>query len=201
MAGVAAKLLGGLLNVGQTVGQVAPLYGQYAAGLGMQGVGYGMQGAAHLGGTKFGQSAATGLGLAAGKGIYNVLTGNGPIQRRKDRQAAAAAGGCSCSSSKPKPSCEEKCAYGRMMSEKCRGCKGYTGKGPGGYKRRYGRGGYGSTGGTSGTPYRSTSIPYGGSKPRVSGRQYRRNTRVTGRQQRRTNRQNARQQRRANRRN
>jgi len=100
-----------------------------------------------------------------------------------------------------------------MMAEKCQGCKGFTGKGPGGYKRRYGPGGYGSSSGASrpytgvaGSGYRS--LPYGGSKPRVAGRQYRKTMRTTGRvarraarQTRRTNRQTARQNRRANRRN
>jgi len=160
--------------------------------------------------TKIGQAGLGAVGAAAGKGIYNVLTGNGPIQRRKNAAAGSAHAGCSCSEPKPKPTCEEKCAYGRMMAEKCQGCKGYTGKGPGGYKRRYGPGGYGS----SSRPYASagtsgySSLPYGGSKPRVAGRQYRKTTRTTGRvarraarQTRRTNRQSARQQRRFARRN
>lgn len=172
--------------------------------------GYGQQASNTVGkiaGTKFGQnlmgSAGTAIGGAAIKGIFNVLTGNGPLQRKK-KAASSAAAGCSCKAEKPKYTCEQKCAYGRQMAQKCQGCRGYTGKGPGGYKRRYGKGGYSYGGrsysGYSSSGYRST-VPYGGSKPRVSGRQYRRSLRTAGRQTRRTNRQAARQARRARRRN
>ena len=100
-------------------------------------------------GLKFGTSLASGAGTMFGsmavKGLYNVITGNGPIQRRKKAAAAASSsspssGGCSCGPTKPSYSCEEKCAYGRMMSEKCQGCKGYSGKKPGGYRSSYSRG-------------------------------------------------------------
>jgi len=158
----------------------------------------GAEAAGALGGSTLGRAALGGLGAAAGKGIFNVLTGNGPIRRRRERERQAAAGasgkpgGCSCGDEKPQYTCEEKCAYGRMMAEKCMGCRGYSGKAPGGYRRSY-----------SSYPYRSTgntpALPYGGSKPRVAGRQYRRSMRQTARQTRRTMRTAARQTRRTNR--
>lgn len=122
-----------------------------------------------LGSSTLGKAALGGLGAAAGKGIFNVLTGNGPIRRRRERERQAAAGkpgGCSCSE-KPQYSCEEKCQYGRMMAEKCMGCRGYSGKAPGGYRRSYGS--------SYGKPYK-TPAKYnykGGYKGRPRGRQAR----------------------------
>jgi len=198
--------LGGIMDAGQAFGELAPIYGQYALGAGMMGagtaLGAGANAAGSILGSKFGQAGVTAAGTTLGgmamKGMYNVFTGNGPVQRRRAAASGGGGGGgCSCGPSKPKPSCEEKCAYGRMMAEKCRGCKGYTGKGPGGYKRRYGPGGYGSSGYSTG--YRSAAVPYGGSKPRVAGRQYRKSTKTTGRQTRKTMRVQGRQTRKTNR--
>lgn len=143
---------------------------------------------------KMGNSALSGAGTMAGglamKGMYNVLTGNGPIQRRRKAAAAGvpypgpSGGGCGCScktscAKKKKPTCKKPKPKPKLMM--CSSAKPSSSR----YKSSYG----------------SSVIPYGGSKPRVAGRQYRRNTRVAGRQARRTNRQAARQQRRFNRRN
>jgi len=144
---------------------------------------------------KWGNSAAAGAGTMAGglaiKGMYNVLTGNGPLQRRKKaRQAQAMAppsssrpssGGCGCGCSAPrKPTCVKK------RKPTCKRPKPKP-------KRTYCS--------TSGSRYSSAAVPYSSSKPRVAGRQARRTARVDGRQARRTNRQSARQQRRFYRRN
>jgi len=146
---------------------------------------------------KMGNSALAGAGTMAGgmamKGLFNVLTGNGPIQRRKKAQQATAGypggggggGGCCCSAPR-KPTCVKKRAPPRkpVCRPRPKPKMSYCSTGSSGYR-------------SSGT----SMVPYGGSKPRVAGRQYRRNTRVAGRQARRTNRQAARQQRRFNRRN
>ena len=194
-----AAVIGGLAN--------------YALGAGMKMTGNAIVGganiAASLGGSTVGQSAIKGFGAVTGgmiaKGVANVLTGNGPIQRRKKAKAEAAAagasggGGCSCSS-KPSYSCEEKCAYGRYMAEKCSGCRGSRYNSKYKYSRRpYSR----SYSRSYSTPYTSnmnyTVGNYG--KPRVEGRQARRYARTTARQGRKTQRQAARQERRARRRN
>lgn len=158
-------------------------------------------GAMDIAGSTFGKAAIGALGAGAGKGLFNVLTGNGPLRRKKkerERQAALAAakqGGCSCKEEKPSYTCEEKCAYGRMMAEKCLGCRGYSGKAPGGYRRSYSsyNSSYNKSGGSG------YALPYGGSKPRVAGRQYRKTMRQSARQSRRTIRTMARQQRKTNR--
>jgi len=187
-AGLTSKILG---SVGaETMG-----------GLGASMMSTGTSMASNFAGSSVGQGFGTalGAGLAGGVagGLINVMSGNGPIQRR--RKAAAAAGqmqqgGCSCST-KPKYTCEQKCAYGRYMGQKCAGCrtskykKSYTG-----YRKSYSSGSYPTTY-SSPMGYRSAY------KPRVAGRQARRTARVQGRQNRRTQRQGARQARRAARRN
>lgn len=139
-----------------------------------------------------GNSALAGAGTMAGglamKGLFNVLTGNGPIQRRKKAQQATGGrpggSGCCCSASR-KPTCVKKRAPPRKPV--CR-------------PRPKPKMPYCST---SSSGYRSTGssmVPYGGNTPRVSGRQYRRTLKTAGRQTRRTNRQAARQANRANRR-
>lgn len=170
----------------------------------MQALGYGLAPNVGALGTEMamglGSMAATQLGGMALKGIGNVLSGNGPIRRkRKAEQQETGTKGCSCSEkpTKPKYTCEEKCAYGRYMAEKCKGCTKYSRKKYYSYKPRYS---YGSRcySSPSSTRYSSpSSIPYGGKKPRVSGRQYRRTTRTAARQYRRTQRQASRQDRRA----
>lgn len=204
-----SRILGGLK-------ETAPLYANYAMGAGMQGVGMGMQGLAGgmgaFGGTTFGDSFIKGAGATAGKGIItgigNVLTGNGPIQRRKRQaaQQAARGGGCSCGQpAQPQLSCEQKCQYGRLMAQKCQGCKGKSpGKKCGSsyrprrstYSRPAGYGPYGSA--PAAGAYRS------GMKGRIAARQNarqnRRQTRVNNRQGRKNARQARRADRRANRR-
>ena len=192
-----AAVIGGLAN--------------YALGAGMKLTGNAMIGganiAASLGGSTVGQSAIKGFGGVAGglvaKGIANVMTGNGPIQRRKKAKAEAAAAGnssggatCSCDE-KPKYSCEEKCAYGRYMAEKCQGCKGSRYKSKYKYSRPYR-----SSSRYSGTPRYSNNMTYNVGnygKPRVEGRQARRYTRTAARQERKTQRQANRQARRSRR--
>lgn len=193
-----AAVIGGLAN--------------YALGAGMKLAGNAMVGganiAASLGGSTVGTSAIKGFGGVAGglaaKGIANVLTGNGPVQRRKKARAEAAAaasspmvgGGCSCGE-KPKYSCEEKCAYGRYMAEKCKGCSGSRYRSKYKYSRPYR-----SSSRYSGTPRYSNSMTYNVGnygKPRVEGRQARRYTRTAARQERKTQRQANRQYRKANR--
>lgn len=196
MAGILGAGLMGAMNLGSGLMATAPLYGQYALGAAQMGAGGLMQGAAGAMGSQFAGKVGTGLGMGlagwAGKGMANVLTGNGPIQRRKRAQAAA--GGCSCSNAKPQYSCEEKCAYGRMMAEKCQGCKGQK-------KKTYRKKSYGYSSGGYSSPYGSSNWGVSGArKPRVAGRQNRRTIKTLGRQNRRTNRQTARQNRRANRR-
>lgn len=67
-------------------------------------------------------------------------------------------GGCNCPGEKPRYTCEEKCAYGRMMGEKCKGCRSsYRKKRPyrySNYRRRtpyYNSGTGRYRGGSSGT--------------------------------------------------
>lgn len=196
-----AAVIGGLAN--------------YALGAGMKLAGNTMIGganiAASLGGSTVGQSAIKGFGGVAGgmvaKGIANVLTGNGPVQRRKKAKAEATAagssgggGGCSCScNKKPQYSCEEKCAYGRYMAEKCQGCRGSRYKSKYKYSRPYR-----SSSRYSGTPRYSNSMTYNVGnygKPRVEGRQARKYAKTTAKQERKTQRQANRQARRDRRRN
>lgn len=150
-----------------------------------------------------GAAAGSALGGMAVNGLFNAIIGG----KKRPNEGSPS---CSCSSSKrPKYTCEEKCQYGRMMAQKCTGCRGYSGKKPGGYRKPYtSKYTYsnstavvpysgGSAGSTAIVPYGSN--PYGGPKPYRSGRQYRKTYRTTARQNRRTNRQTARQNRRANR--
>lgn len=139
-----------------------PGFGSLLSGMGSMSTGIagatGMMG--QLGGSAFGKAVGGGLGMAAGKGLLGMMFGGGKGKKNQTTQ-----GGCSCSSA-PKMSCEQKCQYGRYMNEKCRGCKGYSGKGPGG-KRNYR---YGSTTSTyTGKPYSYKS----GYKGRPKGRQAR----------------------------
>ena len=59
--------------------------------------------------TAGGSAAGSALGGLAVQGIYNVLTGNGPIQRRK--RAKQSSSGCTCegpASKRVKYTCEQK---------------------------------------------------------------------------------------------
>jgi len=197
MAGrLIGSTIGGLMDIGAAAPTLASAYGKIGLGVAGQGVGA-------LGGSTFGQSmlkgAGLGLGGLAAKGIGNVLTGNGPIQRRKKAAAAAAAGGCSCmTNQRPQYSCEQKCQYGRMMAEKCKGCRGSSKYKKKPYKSSYTPYSYTPT--YSSSPYSGSNWGVGGAKkPRVAARQNRRTARTLGRQTRRTNRQAARQARRARR--
>lgn len=89
MAAIAGRLaLGGLKRFGSRIGgRLANRFGRRPNLNDYPNVKYGLG--------KMGNSALSGAGTMAGglaaKGIYNVLTGNGPIQRRRRRREAEAA--------------------------------------------------------------------------------------------------------------
>lgn len=131
MAAIGAATMAGLGTIAADIAASAGMYAGYAAGAGQMLGGGALMGAAgaggllmSMGGTTIGKGALAGAGGAAGRGFYNWLTG-----KPKSGQPGKPNGGCSCTSGKqqmPKLSCEQKCQYGRIMAQKCQGCKGYS---------------------------------------------------------------------------
>lgn len=206
MAALGAATLGGIGAWAADIAATAGMYSGYAAGAGQLAAGGALLGAAGaapyltaLGGTTVGKGAMAGLGSAGGRSLWNWISGG------KKNNKPAPPGGCTCQTGtqkKPQLSCEQKCQYGRLMAQKCTGCKGYSPKKGCGSKKT----GYKKTTASTYVPYYKSSsgygasnVPYGGAKPKRTGRAYRKNYRTTARQDRRSARQEARQTRRANR--
>lgn len=171
MAAIGGATIAGIGALAAEIAASAGMYAGYATGASQMLAGGALMGAAAggtyltaLGGTTLGKGALAGAGSAAGRGFFNWLTG-----KPKPGKPGAQGGGCSCGTAQmPKLSCEQKCQYGRVMAQKCQGCKGYSPKSKCGTstRRSYSSRRSGATGGYS-KPYSYKS----GYKGRPKGRQ------------------------------